>query len=221
MIAVLTGPAIATPLRVTLPAAPVVGETIEIALADVGRVVVRDRRFVVPLDGESEIVLRVERAEEGVMLDEKTLAADEALCAAATPGPWEGDGDKVRDDDPMPIAHILTGEPEPDSRFIARSRNALPEYIAEVRRLRAALIDIRDNARWEDEVDAIIARVLEPGAAPAPEVADDCARALLALVARSGGEVTIADADHARVPEGAALAIHHAPGLTRIRVEAP
>lgn len=67
MIAVLTGPPIGgAPLRVMLPAAPVPGDVLDVELAGVGRVVVRDRRFVLPLDGEAECIVRVERAEEGV-----------------------------------------------------------------------------------------------------------------------------------------------------------
>lgn len=65
MIAVLTGPAVAAPTRVSLPATPIPGDVLDVALAGIGRVRVLDRRFVVPLDGEAECVLRVERAEEG------------------------------------------------------------------------------------------------------------------------------------------------------------
>lgn len=45
--------------RVVLPAAPIPGDVIEV----IGEPwVVTDRKFVVPQDGESEVILRVERA---------------------------------------------------------------------------------------------------------------------------------------------------------------
>jgi len=46
---------------------------------------------------------------------------------------------------------------------LARTWNASDDaraLVAEVRRLRAALIDIRDNARWESEVDERVAAAL-------------------------------------------------------------
>lgn len=68
------------------------------------------------------------------------LDALEALCEAATPGPWENT-------DPRQIRHaepnVYTGDAEiadvyglANSNFIAASRAALPDLITECRRLR-------------------------------------------------------------------------------------
>lgn len=78
-----------------------------------------------------------------------TLQELEALCAAATPGPWfyepdhhggdlpndEGVVEFNRDGERLPI---WVGRPwwrEEDAPFIAAARTAIPELIAEIRRL--------------------------------------------------------------------------------------
>lgn len=74
----------------------------------------------------------------------------EALASAATPGPWEaGEPNNWGDDDDIPQSGVMVnGTPitwddhsgdvfnPADAEFIAAARTAVPELIAEVRRLR-------------------------------------------------------------------------------------
>jgi len=83
-------------------------------------------------------------------LDEKTLAELEAVCANATPGPWEWENHAIVSPH-CPVAfacHVPPENPEPvifrfafDDDFIATSREAMPALLAEVRRLRGLLKD--------------------------------------------------------------------------------
>jgi hypothetical protein len=93
---------------------------------------------------------------------EAQLAAWEALCAAATPGPWEhridtswaAGPDRLIDSADMVIIrnercdkHFKQGRgDEANFDFIAASREAMPALIAEVRRFRVLL-----DARKEGE----------------------------------------------------------------------
>lgn len=75
------------------------------------------------------------------------LAELKAMCEAATPGPWEmhgGMGPRMDLDAADQPAYVKRGKkPGPimtgraDAEFIAASREALPELIAEVARLQA------------------------------------------------------------------------------------
>ncbi len=98
------------------------------------------------------------------MISEEQLNTWQALCEAATPGPWfwdDGDPKQVLlsgyDGEELPgfpMLHVNCGiltligyddealadeMREPDKAFIAAARVALPALLAEVRRLRAAL----------------------------------------------------------------------------------
>lgn len=76
-----------------------------------------------------------------------------ALEAAATPGPWEADVDGVwvgaAPEDPLdgaPSIDISTLRHEDDAAFIAAARNAVPDLLVEVDRLRAALVEAQQEA---------------------------------------------------------------------------
>lgn len=77
------------------------------------------------------------------MIDEKQLAEWEALANAASPGPWTTNGKVVRqysDETSKVIAYINSEDDHPwgdDALLVAAARTAVPELIAEVRRLRA------------------------------------------------------------------------------------
>lgn len=99
-------------------------------------------------------------------MDSKRLDELEALCAAATPGPWrstwsdppnESDLDEtivesMAPDLPRPVDRFVvgslwydgphTGCSEPNAALIAESRTAIPELCAEVRRLRAQVSEL-------------------------------------------------------------------------------
>jgi len=78
-------------------------------------------------------------------LTDEQIAEDEKLCEAATEGPWKHSAEH-----PLFIeaeskngwellfknVEVGNGDWRNDCRFVARARTALPEYIAEVRRLR-------------------------------------------------------------------------------------
>jgi hypothetical protein len=78
------------------------------------------------------------------MIDEKQLAEWEALANAASPGPWTTNGKVVRqysDETSKVIAYINSEDDHPwgdDALLVAAARTAMPELIAEVRRLRLA-----------------------------------------------------------------------------------
>ena len=93
------------------------------------------------------------------MLDEKRLSEIEARANAATPGPWfpAGNangywvecGEKGEDGERNQwIANIDSAvkHERPDAAFIADARQDIPELLAEVRRLRAALTDYANHA---------------------------------------------------------------------------
>lgn len=91
-------------------------------------------------------------------------------------------------------------------------RDDVEPLVAEVRRLRAAIrcaLTEEPAVAWSLLTDAL---------AGAEQVSPEGAL-LLALAARSGGEIVITTDDRARVPEGAVLEIHQADdGVTRVRV---
>lgn len=87
----------------------------------------------------------------GAQTFDRDIDADQATCDAATPGPWECRSPPSREPAPapslvgakdkFPSAHCY-GLNFADEAFIAAAREALPAYIAEVRRLRG------ENACW-------------------------------------------------------------------------
>ena len=89
---------------------------------------------------------------------EADLAEWERLAAAATPGPWRQDpGGRAgaRFDDVLADGSNIAEWIEPaDAAFIAASRTALPALVAEVRRLREALEQVRGHhplaTGWRD-----------------------------------------------------------------------
>lgn len=98
------------------------------------------------------------------------LAALEALCDAATPGPWERGYHHAQDHqtgamptkaDPEGCIVIgpeqcevadcdFSDRPSANAAFIAAARTALPELVAEVRRLRGTLGALPHNAHPGD-----------------------------------------------------------------------
>ncbi len=66
-----------------------------------------------------------------------------SLAEAATPGPWATDDNTITyEQGPVATANHLH-----DAAFIAVARQAIPELIREVWRLRGTLEDIRDSTR--------------------------------------------------------------------------
>jgi hypothetical protein len=99
------------------------------------------------------------------MTDDR-LAELERLCAAATPGPWEVDADRrlalgvasvrcVHGTRPT-VAHVDAHLREMDeaAAFVAAARTAVPELIAEVRRLRAEAADLKARLDRADDYRA-------------------------------------------------------------------
>jgi hypothetical protein len=99
------------------------------------------------------------------MIDQKRIDELKALCDQATPGPWElnlaEDGIEVGTvfavDRPLHVVCFMqyyesgNGEPlidEFDAGLIAAARDALPELIAEVERLRTALEMYANENNW-------------------------------------------------------------------------
>ncbi len=66
-------------------------------------------------------------------MTDKELERLEALCAKASPAPWDGEGRSLRGED----GGLL--EAEEDFDFAAAARTALPAALAEIRRLRALM----------------------------------------------------------------------------------
>ena len=104
----------------------------------------------------------------------------EALCAAATPGPWTAvkDPDGAFTIESDFYAAVCWREPWPenaakciaDAMLIASARTDLPALVAEVRRLRAALSQseyfIGERGLWNDFLDQLPAGSLRSRAAP-------------------------------------------------------
>lgn len=81
--------------------------------------------------------------------DAPDLDALQALCDAATPGPWSTDAaGEVRDEDDDVLC--TTFGTVADGFFIAAARDALPKLIAEVRRLRTKLDNVFDDSPAEE-----------------------------------------------------------------------
>lgn len=87
------------------------------------------------------------------MIDEKKLAGWQGLCDAATPGPWKLDDMGMfvfgpdmemivsEHDEAVVIRGVGRQLPmEANAAFITTARTALPEAIAEIRRLQAELM---------------------------------------------------------------------------------
>jgi hypothetical protein len=96
---------------------------------------------------------------DGESMDDNRLAELEALAAKATPGPWRCDGyDCERGQVRLLMA---CGESPNDWQWgawtslrtkengllVAASRTAIPELIAEVRRLRLAVAQYQENSK--------------------------------------------------------------------------
>lgn len=97
------------------------------------------------------------------MITDEQLQEWERIEKAATPGPWVYD--ETEDDNGLdPVAMLADGhspcgvyavnfraplDDQPfNGKFIAAARTALPDLIAEVRRLRAALKHYADRDNW-------------------------------------------------------------------------
>jgi hypothetical protein len=72
---------------------------------------------------------QIQEAEGANIMTDEQLTKLEELCEKATPGPWRISRD----------ARLFPLNLKADGRFIAAARTALPELIAEVRRLRTEL----------------------------------------------------------------------------------
>jgi hypothetical protein len=83
-------------------------------------------------------------------MTEQELQEIEQRAAAATPGPWrKGIGNSSREvcsQWPAPCHLIVEGYNSDDLKFCAHAREDIPALVAEVRRLRAALEEIREKA---------------------------------------------------------------------------
>lgn len=94
------------------------------------------------------------------------LAEIKALADAATPGPWLSRDGEVFRPDFTGIAHEVDDD---DSDFIAASRTAVPELVAEVERLRdqfSVLTEeyrdqLSENSHMREEVDRLTALLAE------------------------------------------------------------
>lgn len=101
------------------------------------------------------------------------IAELRALCAAATPGPWEVDGDgrdicgftdrlgAANGQSPYEITEnngFMRNDMAADAAFIAAARTALPEAIDEIERLRAALVRIATGDALDPDTWATVAR---------------------------------------------------------------
>ncbi len=134
-----------------------------------------------PFDAESDIeellaeVNRQQAAEQvaiaqirNVPMTAERIAELEVLCKAATPGPWAtwhelGDRDfpeswhiRAPLDDSLVgcVAEVTDIDDVANAEFIAASRTALPEALAEVRRLTAAKARLRalvQSREWDSE----------------------------------------------------------------------
>lgn len=78
-------------------------------------------------------------------MTEERLAALEALCLNAFEGPWSTTPDVNCDVYGAVGEWLAETDDDDNAAFIAESRTALPELVAEVRRLRGALEDIADS----------------------------------------------------------------------------
>ena len=97
----------------------------------------------------------------GAMLEETRLAELERLAAAATDLPWEYEGRAITSphrgkcyqqiaETGMPGCRLAAVDHR-NGAFIAASRTAVPELVAEVRRLREHLTDLRAEADYLHE----------------------------------------------------------------------
>ena len=72
-------------------------------------------------------------------MTEERLAALEVLCQAATEGPWNAAPEINYDIYSLDHGWVAQTDDDANSDFIAEARTALPELLAEVRRLRECL----------------------------------------------------------------------------------
>lgn len=89
------------------------------------------------------------------MITPEQIEEDEKLCTAATEGPFSHFGGAVLKDGAVvaecAAPEILLKEWAENAVFFARARTALPEYIAEVERLRAVLAFLSRTKATEDD----------------------------------------------------------------------
>lgn len=120
-----------------------------------------DRSVQERVDGGAEGRCRV-----SVPLTAADLAAIEAQCAAATPGPWVHEGGRMLRC--KPGGDTVPARTTEDARFIVSARTAVPRLLADVRVLRTALaealdlVDLNSDAFDVDDReknDATIARL--------------------------------------------------------------
>jgi hypothetical protein len=83
------------------------------------------------------------------MITQDELIRLKALCARATPGPWEVRGSTYVGNGEKMIAEIIFGRIG-DPEFIAAAREALPALIEEVERLTAENFKFRVALRLPD-----------------------------------------------------------------------
>lgn len=87
------------------------------------------------------------------MITPEKLAEWEKLCDEATPGPWDSDNNEVigfLDGTGVVAIAAVCQWSLTDVKFIAESRTAMPELIAEVNRLREALGFYADKKNYEE-----------------------------------------------------------------------
>lgn len=95
------------------------------------------------------------------MITQDELTRLKALCARATPGPWEVRGSTYVGNAEKMIAEIIFGRIG-DPEFIAAAREALPELIAETERLNEAHEDaINAGVAMGDELNDLRQRLAE------------------------------------------------------------
>jgi sirohydrochlorin ferrochelatase len=128
-------------------------------------------------------------------MNEQELARLEALAAAATPGPWNtyecrhhsGGNGPSKVDYQVSCAKECVAWDMPSSSnaaFIAAAREAVPVLVAEVRRLREEMAEMRPVGMTSDDVADLLATACSPAEAEARR-AD--ARRWLAKVSRPKG----------------------------------
>ena len=88
----------------------------------------------------------------------------QAISEAATPGPWETDGDYIEPS--IGEAWRLHGAANPaNGKFVVEARSAVPALIAEVRRLRTNVPELEVASTWQP-IETAPKYVVKPKAQP-------------------------------------------------------
>jgi len=115
-------------------------------------------------------------------IDLKTLDELERLSNEATPGPWEGNGrgayvammhitdNRIKKYVSAPQAEMCISDSDID--FIVQSRNALPELISAIRKMREALAFYSNENHWHDDMSCGVPVKVTGG--PSDPVEWDC-----------------------------------------------